>query len=152
MKTINGVLKEGSSAETKECQRCFISFRNADGFERLNWLLMQNCSCLNGIKFPLEDGSAPDGQIILKGHELNQDQSRSLHDFIEFSRLVEMQVCLQRALHLPDCEIIITRKGGIIKHLTLTEGSVLSCYQGLPEEDKKAFQDWVEELEKEGLQ
>ena len=132
----------------KECQYCIFNDRNDTKFEKLIWLTrMYNCACLEAIPFP---GSAPDGQIELKGHDLNQDQSRSLHRFMELYRYLNPHMSGNYYPYLPDSIMTITLEGGIIKHLTLKYEGKMSMYEALTEWEKQEFQDWVEEHENGG--
>ncbi|MCH6580052.1 MAG: hypothetical protein IH802_06780 [Nitrospinae bacterium] len=136
----------------KECQYCISSCRSEDKFEKLIRLTrVENCTCLQGIPFYLKDGSAPDGQIKLRGQDLTQDQSRWIHWFIEISRYLNPHISRNPFPYLPDCIITITLEGGIIKHLTLEYEEEWFMYEALSEEDKQDFQDWIEAHENGGL-
>jgi len=130
----------------KECQYCISSCRSEDKFEKLIRLTrVENCTCLQGIPFELKDGSAPDGQIKLRGQDLTQDQSRRIHWFMELDRYLNPHVSRNPFPHLPDSTMTITLEGGIIKHLTLEYEEEWFMYGALTELEWKEFQDWIEE-------
>ena len=136
----------------KECQYCISSCRSEDKFEKLIRLTRhKSCSCFNGIQFPLEGDSAPDGEIKLRGPDLTQDQSRRIHWFMELYRYLNPHMSRNDFPYLPDSSMTITLKNKNIKHLTICYEGNWSMYEALSEEDKQAFQDWVEAHENGGL-